>query len=36
LIIADPQGSIPGFVSCPTVVGRKGGGCFGHGSFRLN
>jgi hypothetical protein len=36
LIILNPQGSIPGFVGCPTVVGRKGGGCVGHGSFRFD
>ena len=33
LIIADPQGSIPGLVGCPTVVGAEG---VGHGSFRFD
>jgi len=30
LIVADPEGGIPGFVVCPTVVGGEGGGCVGH------
>ena len=30
LIVADPEGSVPGFVVCPTVVGLSG-----HGSSRL-
>jgi hypothetical protein len=35
LIVANPQGSIPGLVGCPTVVGRKGE-VVGHESFRFD
>ena len=32
-IVANPEGSVPGLVGCPTVVGAEG---VGHGSFRFD
>ena len=34
-IVANPQGSIPGFVGCPTVVGAEGGSGHDLGSFGM-
>jgi hypothetical protein len=35
LIVANPEGSIPGFVGCPTVVSGEGGSGHDLGSFGM-